>query len=316
MTTVVRAPATSANLGPGFDCAAVALDLWNELRIEEGEGVEIEGEGAAELPRDGSNLVVRAYALLASPRGKRFRLVNRIPLERGLGSSAAAIALGLVAAADRDGSSVEGLLAAGASLEGHSDNLAAALAGGVCLTWDGRVAKLAERLPLVPIALVPQSRVATSDSRGALPATVSHDAAAFTAARAALLGAGIAASEPGLLSAAFVDRLHEPYRMASAPLLAAVRADPPAGAAGSCLSGSGPTVLVWAAEDAADECVRELRERFREQRVLRLAVVARGALRGHTSEDGFADGGARASTGTESGAAAGETATRSHDPVR
>ena len=108
----VRAPATSANLGPGFDCAAVALDLWNELEVTEGDGVVVEGEGAGELPEDGSNLAVRAYALVAPPAGKRFRFLNRIPLERGLGSSAAAIALGLAAASAGNRSAAE-LLALG-----------------------------------------------------------------------------------------------------------------------------------------------------------------------------------------------------------
>jgi homoserine kinase len=86
---IFRAPATSANLGPGFDCAAVALDLWNELEVTEGDGdgVAVEGEGAGELPGDDTNLAVRAYGLLADPAGKRFRFTNRIPLERGLGSS-------------------------------------------------------------------------------------------------------------------------------------------------------------------------------------------------------------------------------------
>ena len=98
---IVRAPATSANVGPAFDCAAVALDLWNELELTDGDGVAVEGEGAGELAEDASNLAVRAYALLADPAGKRFRFRNRIPLERGLGSSAAAIALGLAAARPR-----------------------------------------------------------------------------------------------------------------------------------------------------------------------------------------------------------------------
>src|SRR3954451_8785245 len=95
----VRAPATSANIGAGFDTAAVAFDLWNELEVTDGEGVAVEGEGAGELATDATNLAVRAYALLGDPTGKRFSFFNRIPLERGLGSSAAAIALGLVAAA-------------------------------------------------------------------------------------------------------------------------------------------------------------------------------------------------------------------------
>ena len=109
--TFVRAPATSANIGAGFDTAAVAFDLWNKLEVTRGDGVVVEGEGASELPDDHSNLAVRAYALLADPAGKQFRFVNRIPLERGLGSSAAAIALGLVAAAPHAGA--EELLAAG-----------------------------------------------------------------------------------------------------------------------------------------------------------------------------------------------------------
>jgi homoserine kinase len=275
--TTFRAPATTANLGPGFDCVGVALDLWNELEVTDGEGVVVEGEGARELPADESNLVVRAYALRASPHGKRFRLVNRIPLERGLGSSAAAIALGLVAATNGQAPPVEDLLEAGSALESHSDNLAAALAGGVCATWEGRVARLAERLPLVPLALVPDRRISTAHSRNSLPETVPHAEAAFTAARATLLGAGLASGAVDLLAAAFADRLHEPYRARSAPELEAVRADLPDGAVGASLSGSGPTVIVWVREDDADAAAAELAERFREHRVLRLEVTPKGA---------------------------------------
>ena len=100
MSIVVRAPASTANLGPGFDCAAAALDLWNELHVEEGETeVVVEGEGAAELPQTAEHLALRAFSLVAPVEGHRFRFVNRIPLERGLGSSAATIAAGLVAGA-------------------------------------------------------------------------------------------------------------------------------------------------------------------------------------------------------------------------
>jgi homoserine kinase len=273
---IVRAPATTANVGPGFDCAAVALDLWNELEVDDGEGVTVEGEGAGELPEDASNLAVQAYALLASPEGKRFRFVNRIPLERGLGSSAAAIALGLAAAAP--GEPAERLLQLGSLLEGHGDNLAAALVGGACLTSGGRIAKVAETLPVVPIAIVPESRVSTRGARAGLPETVSHADAAFTAAHAALLGAGLASGRLDVLAGAFEDRLHEPYRAAAAPLLEAVRADWPEGAIGVTLSGSGPTVIVWAREAAADECANALARRFPAERVLRLAVAPRGAL--------------------------------------
>ncbi len=268
----VRAPATSANLGSGFDCAAVALDLWNELEVTDGEGVVVEGEGAAELPDDETNLAVRAYALAASPAGKRFRFVNRIPLERGLGSSAAAIALGLAAAVP--GRPATELLALGGSLESHHDNLGAALSGGACITWRGRIAKIAQTLPLQPIAVVPEGRVVTEVARGALPPTITHADGAFTAAHAALLGAGLAAGSAEWLTLALADRLHEPYRPSA--LLDGIRAELPEGAAGATLSGSGPTVLVWARD--RDRCAAALAIRYPEHRVLPLAVAQRGAL--------------------------------------
>jgi homoserine kinase len=269
---IVRAPATSANLGPAFDCAAVALDLWNELELTEGDGVVVEGEGAGELPGNETNLAVRAYAQLAEPDGKAFRFTNRIPLERGLGSSAAAIALGLAAA--RPDLPPEELLAAGLELESHADNLAAALVGGVTLTWQGRVARIADTLPLTPVALVPRERTSTEASRRTLPATVSHTDAAANAAHAALLAAGAAAGDAGLFAAGLDDRLHEPYRPSAT--LEAVRAELPTSARGATLSGSGPSVIVWA-EDAA-ACAGELERRFPEHDVLVLRVSARGAL--------------------------------------
>jgi homoserine kinase len=269
---IVRAPATSANLGPAFDCAAVALDLWNELELTEGDGVVVEGEGADELPAGDANLAVRAYALLGDPTGKRFRFTNRIPLERGLGSSAAAIALGLVAA--RPDLPAAELLAAGLELESHADNLAAALVGGVALTWEGRVARIADTLPLTPVALVPRERTSTDASRRTLPATVSHADAAANAARAALLAAGAVAGDAELFAAGLDDRLHEPYRPSAT--LDGVRADLPAGARGATLSGSGPTVIVWA-EDA-QACAADLEHRFEQHEVLVVAVSAKGAL--------------------------------------
>jgi homoserine kinase len=276
---IVRAPASTANLGPGFDCAACALDLWNELEVTSGEGVQIEGEGAEELPRDGSHLAVRAFALVAPPEGLRFRFLNRVPLARGLGSSAAAIALGLAAGALAAGRAVdpEGLLALGLELEGHADNLAAALAGGACLTWEGRIRRVADMLPLDPVAVIPEARVDTAAAREALPASVSHEDAAFSTGRAALLGAGLASGDAELLAAAFADRLHEPYRAAAAPLLGEIRAALPGNAAGATLSGSGPTVIVWAQSGQADSCAKELRSRFPAERVLPLRVASAGA---------------------------------------
>ena len=279
----VRAPATTANLGPGFDCAAVALDLWNELEVSDGQGVEVEGEGADEIPRDGTHLGVRAFSLLASSEGKHFSFTNRIPLARGLGSSAATIASGLVAASLSEGRwpEAEPLLARALELESHADNLAAALAGGVCLTWESggaqRVARVAQGLPLVPIAIVPEARVETEAARAALPAEVPHADAVFTAGRAALLGAGLVAGSEELLAEAFHDRLHEPYRAPLAPLLRAVRERLPTGAVGATLSGSGPTVIVWAREETAGICEGELEAQFPDARVLRLSVSQVGA---------------------------------------
>jgi homoserine kinase len=264
----VRAPASTANLGPAFDCAAAALDLWNELEVSEGDDEP-----------DLGHLGVRAFARLAPVEGRRFSFTDRIPRERGLGSSAAVIALGLVAAVAVGGLEVnpEELLAEGIELEGHGDNLAAALAGGVCLTWGTRIARIADRTPATPIALVPASTVSTAAAREALPAAVPHEDAAFTAARATLLGAALASDSTELFAEALDDRLHEPYRAADAPLLRPVRDDLPPGALGATMSGSGPTIVVWSRPEAAAACAAELARRYPDVEVLPLAVAARGA---------------------------------------
>ncbi len=287
MTFRVVAPATTANLGPGFDSAAAALELWNEAVVEEsddGPVVEIEGEGAGELSTDAGHLSLRAFALVASPDGYRFRFVNRIPLERGLGSSAAAIALGLVAGAAASERAIEvaELLTLGERLEGHADNLAAALLGGVAVTWLGdgrrRVARIASDLPLTPVLAVPSVRTNTAQSRNGLPAMVSHEDAAVNAAHAALLGAAIASGDAGLLGDAFSDRLHEQYRIDSAPLLRILRERPPADAAGITLSGSGPSVVVWVAPERAESVARELETLLPDDTtVLTLRVAREGA---------------------------------------
>jgi homoserine kinase len=280
----LRAPATTANLGPGFDCVAAAFDLWNELEITAGERVEVVGEGADELPASEEHLGVRAFARLAPAGGWRFRFTNRIPLERGLGSSAAAIALGLVAGALLSGRKPEAqaLLEEGAVLEGHGDNLAAALTGGVSITWMSRrgarrVARIADSLPLVPLALIPSDRVRTERARAALPPLVAHADAAFSVSRAVLLGAGVASQRADLLADAFDDRLHEPFRSPRAPLLAELRQRRPERAVGATLSGSGPTVIVWTTREGAGAAVAELEERFPSVRVVRLSVSPRGA---------------------------------------
>lgn len=289
MTVRVVAPASTANLGPGFDTAAAALELWNEVTVEEGRfsngsGVEIEGEGADELPRDHSHLTLRAFALFAPAEGYRFSFVNRVPLERGLGSSAAAIALGLVAGATLAGSSTRpgDLLAAGVPIEGHADNLAAALYGGVCFAMkrNGTIhaARIAADMPAVAIVAMPATRTHTTTSRSALPATVTHADAAHNAASAALLGAGIAHGDAQLLRDAFDDRLHEQYRAPNAPLLKALRASAPEGTVGVTLSGSGPSVVVWAERERAEEVARALEASAPEDtKIMPLRIASEGA---------------------------------------
>ena len=281
---IVRAPASTANLGPGFDCAAAALDLWNELHVEEGDhAVVVEGEGAGELPTGDEHLALQAFALVAPVEDYRFRFVNRIPLERGLGSSAATIAAGLVAAAAVTGADYasDQLLELGLPLEGHADNLAAALHGGVCLIWQNgagpHTARIAADLPLSPVLVLPDQRVNTLESRGRLPETLPHHEAAAAAAQAALLGAAVASGDAKLLADAFHDRLHEPYRAPDAPLLQELRVNPVEGQAGVTLSGSGPSVVVWAEKGAAAAVAERLVHRYPDAQVYALRIADKGA---------------------------------------
>jgi homoserine kinase len=282
---IVRAPASTANLGPGFDCAAAALDLWNELEFEPGaHGVVVEGEGAAELPSTDEHLALRAFALVAPVESYSFRFTNRIPLERGLGSSAATIAAGLVAGAAASGKDYasDQLLELGLPLEGHADNLAAALRGGVCLIWRNgagpHTARIAVDLPLAAIVVAPSGqRVNTLESRGRLPEQMPHAEAAAAAAQAALLGAAIAAGDAGLLADAFHDRLHEPFRAPDAPLLQELRVNPVEGQAGVTLSGSGPSVVVWAEKGQADAVTDKLASRYPDAQIFSLRIADRGA---------------------------------------
>jgi homoserine kinase len=281
----VVAPASTANLGPAFDAAAAALDLWNELVVDDGPfRIEIEGEGADELPRDASHLAIRAFAIYAPWEEHSFRFLNRIPLERGLGSSAAAIALGLVAGAAVAGRTTtpDELLAVGERFEGHADNLAAVLNGGVCFAWrrngSSTARRIALEMPAAPVVAVPKERTRTDLARSALPFTIRHDDAAVNAGAAALLGAAIVSGDPSLLRDALHDRLHEQYRLHGAPLLRELRTAVPPGALGVTLSGSGPSVVVWAEKGRADEVAARLKDDLpADTTVLPLRVAQEGA---------------------------------------
>ena len=285
MIVKVRAPAPSANLGPAFDCAGMALELWNELEVSETEStlVEVEGEGLSETPRDASHLGLRAFALIAGVEGKRFRFLNRIPFARGLGSSSATIALGLVAACLWEGVEPDPaeLLPLATQLESHADNLAACLFGGVTLSWQEEGAwygrRVADSLPLAAIAVIPEHSVETVAARAGLPDVVAHVDAAFSGGRAALLGAGLASGDADLLAAAFHDRLHEPYRSPAAPILSQLQQTPAQGSVGVTLSGSGPTAIVWARHRESQACAQELGERFSDCKVVVAALATSGA---------------------------------------
>jgi homoserine kinase len=261
----VRVPATSANLGPGFDALGLALALYNEVTAAEADGVtvSVEGEGAGRLPAGAENVVARgvrqAYEAAGRPfKGVALTCVNRVPTARGLGSSAAAWVGGLVAGNALLGSplSRDALLALAARAEGHPDNVAAALLGGLtvsCALADGRV--VAVTLP-VPggvrwVVLVPETTSATAEARAVLPATYSRADAVFNVQRVALLLAALQSGRLDALGHALDDRLHQPHRLRLFPWMPAVaQAARAAGALGCVLSGAGPSLLAAVSGDA------------------------------------------------------------------
>ena len=269
----VRTPATSANLGPGFDAAGLALALHDEVLASvtsAGLRVDVSGQGAEALPRNERHLVVSsmraAFDLLGrQPAGLVVRAANRIPQSRGLGSSSSAIVAWVLAARALvpDGEGLlddEAVLALADELEGHPDNVAACLRGGLTLAWTGargvRVVRLDASHDLLPVALVPSTRSSTKQVRGLLPAQVPHADAAANAARAALLPLALT-TRPDLLLPATEDRLHQPYRApamrATADLVAALRER----GVPAVVSGAGPTVLALTSRGAAAAVARE-----------------------------------------------------------
>ncbi|EWC60486.1 Homoserine kinase [Actinokineospora spheciospongiae] len=262
MTAVrVRVPASTANLGPGFDALGLALGLYDEVEVERTAGgvtVHVEGEGVAAVPLDETHLVVRgllaACELLGvEPGGFALRCTNAIPHSRGLGSSASAVVAGIAAAYGLAGRDLdEDALHLAAEFEGHADNVAASLLGGLVLTWAEhgpergkaryRGVRLEPHADLRPVVAVPDTNSATRVTRGLLPSAVPHADAAFAAGRAALAVHAVTAA-PHLLLPATADTLHQDYRESAYPatlrLVHALRA---AGVAAT-LSGAGPTVL-------------------------------------------------------------------------
>lgn len=292
----VRVPASSANLGPGFDSIGLALGLWDTcavtVREEPGLVVEIEGEGATEVPRDASHLVfrtmLRAWEELdvRAPRGLRMACVNQVPHGRGLGSSATAIVTGIVAAqALHDvcrGAGPEPDLAfansLAALLEGHPDNSSASVYGGLTLSWsDGGGATTTLRLQphpdVTPVVIVPSAQLSTAKARSVLPTHVRHGDAAMNSARAALLVQALTA-DPAYLLPATREWLHQEARRDSfAPSMSLVDELRAEGHA-AVISGAGPSVLVLATVDRVDEVAGWVGDHWR---VLRPGIPDRGA---------------------------------------
>jgi homoserine kinase len=281
----VRVPATAANLGPGFDCLALALDLANEFTVDtEGEpGVEVQGEGAEELPSDGTHLVFRTIAYLAGELGgalPAFRLScrNAIPVQRGLGSSASAVVGGLLLA-DRlldAGTSARRLLEVAVDLEGHPDNVAACMFGGLVaayLSGEGwRVEAITPDPALRPALLVPEAeRVSTEAARRSLPRTVPFTDAVFNSSRSALALLALT-KKPELLAEALQDRLHQARRLDLAPGARALFQDLRDAGFPVCVAGSGPSLLVF------EQDGRSVPELGPGWRVLRPPIDRRGAM--------------------------------------
>lgn len=262
MRFTVRVPATAANLGPGFDCFGLALELCNEVAIDtEAEpGVTWEGEGADELPVDGSDMISRAirFAQGSAADGSAllppFRLhgLNRIPLQRGLGSSSAATVAGIVAACrllDADGLRDRGSwFELAREMEGHPDNAAAAVFGGFTIASGERHRRLDPHPSLRPVALIPRDvRLSTADARAALPSSVPfHDAVRQVGATAMSVVAFT--QEPALLPEALDDRLHQAVRLALVPIVRDLFHDLRAASVPVCVSGAGPTLLAFETE--------------------------------------------------------------------
>jgi homoserine kinase len=295
MRFTVRTPASSANLGPGFDALGLALGLWNEITVDtEGIPGEVSLLGSeASLLEGRENLALTAMQRLADTAGFRlppFAITVRtdVPVARGLGSSAAALVAGLVAANRLTGSTLTlpDLFSIAWQMEGHGDNVGAALYGGAVLA----VPEVAEpiqlithgRLDLCAVVFIPEATGLTRAARAALPPTVPHADAAFNVATASGLVLGLHTGDPKLIAAGMHDRLHEPYRARLFPHLGVMAAAArTAGAMGACLSGAGPSVLALTTPERAHDVAEAYRAVARSMSVVgavqRLGVAPSGA---------------------------------------
>jgi homoserine kinase len=290
----VKVPATSANLGPGFDTLGMALSFYDELQVEAVAGseifVEVHGEGAGEVPTDGSNLVAKTIAYVFDRYkqplpGLKLIAHNVIPHGRGMGSSGAAVVSGIMAAKGLLEGIVEissnELLDIATELEGHPDNVAPALFGGLTIAWEDESGphhkKLFVHRGVSPLELVPAHKMSTALARSLQPASVPHDDAVFNVSRSALLIAALTQS-PELMMAATEDKLHQEYRAEAMPetnaLIQLMRSHGHA----AVVSGAGPSVLVLASDPAERlEAAKLAAEKYPQWQALLLAVDFKGA---------------------------------------
>jgi homoserine kinase len=272
----IRVPASTANLGPGFDAMAAALALYLELEVVETGTFAVQTE--LDVPRDRGNLVVRAFERLYSADGFEFRIASQIPMSGGLGSSAAAAVAGLMAAdhlfeLDAD------VRAAATELEGHPDNVAAAMNGGVVVCQGATVRRFDVPMGLEAVLVVPRESVRTRQARAALPDRVPLADAVFNVACASLLTAGLTTASWELIAAGLRDRLHQPYRAHLYPRSAELLDSAVSlGALGATISGAGPAVLFWCTYEQTGAVVEILRRKAEGwAQVLRVPFESQGA---------------------------------------
>jgi homoserine kinase len=274
---VIRVPASSANLGPGYDVLAAALELELELEVEEAGEFAVECDVPG-VPLDRSNLCVRAFELLHPADGVRFAIRSRIPAAAGLGSSAAAIVAGLCAA-DHMYELDAPLFEHAAGLEGHPDNVAAALLGGfVICAGGGAPVRFDPPAGLEGVVLIPPERVSTTAARAAMPVEVPLAEAVHNVGSAALLVLGLAQDDFSLIGRGLRDLLHQPRRRPLYPRsMELVERAGELGAVGATISGAGPTVLFWCHWEQTGALVERLRAEAQDCDVRRVTFSPGGA---------------------------------------